>query len=58
MSQTDVYHLGLHVPAEVIKKIDECKGKYYSRNKYVLKIIEEFLDGKQQSAQGERENKK
>jgi hypothetical protein len=46
MTENDeIANIGLHVPVEVIKRIDERKGKYYSRNRYVLKILEEFLDG-------------
>jgi gamma-glutamylcyclotransferase (GGCT)/AIG2-like uncharacterized protein YtfP len=57
-NETEIYHLGLHVPGEVIKRIDELKGKYYSRNKYVLKIIDEFLDENNRLAHGERSTKK
>jgi hypothetical protein len=38
------YNLGLVWPGEFVKRIDERKGKYYSRNKFILKCVEEHLD--------------
>ena len=35
--------MALWFPKETIDRIDKHKGSYYSRNKYVLKVIEEHL---------------
>jgi hypothetical protein len=52
----NVVHLGVVWPKEIVDKIHARKGKYISRNQYLLKIIEEHLDDneQQQLAQGER----
>ena len=50
-------HLGLYFPKDILKKIDERRGRYYSRNRYFLKLIEEYLnkeDHQLKVAQGER----
>jgi hypothetical protein len=47
--------LGIVFPKETVKKIDERKGRYYSRNKYLLKIVEEHLnDNELKNVQGSR----
>ena len=38
-----VQRSGIVFPKETIRKLDERKG-YYSRNRYMLKIIEEYLN--------------
>ena len=40
----NVVHVGVVFPKETVKKIDERKGRYYSRTKYLLKIVEEHLN--------------
>jgi len=44
MGNDNLVHLGIVFPKETIKRLDERKGKYYSRNKYLLKIVEEYLN--------------
>jgi hypothetical protein len=56
-----VIHLGVVWPKEIVDRINTRKGKYISRNQYLLKIIEEHLDDneqQQQLAQGERRDEK
>jgi len=43
-------NLGLLFPKETVRKLDQSKG-YYSRNKYVLKIVEEYLNETEQGQQ-------
>jgi metal-responsive CopG/Arc/MetJ family transcriptional regulator len=43
LSQQEYKNLGVWAPSDFIKEIDAVKGKYYSRNKFVLKILEENL---------------
>jgi hypothetical protein len=31
-------------PRKFLQRLDEAKGPYYSRNKYILKILEEHLN--------------
>jgi hypothetical protein len=38
------YQLGLVWPGETVKRIDTRRGKYYSRNRFILKCVEEHLD--------------
>ena len=38
-------HVGIYFPKDTIKRVDERRGRYYSRNKYFLKVIEEYLNG-------------
>ena len=42
-NSTNKMHMALWFPKETIDRIDKHKGSYYSRNKYVLKVIEEHL---------------
>ena len=35
-------HVGLYLPRKLVAEIDGTKG-YYTRNKYVQKIIEEYF---------------
>lgn len=44
MSNENLAHFGLTFPKELVRRIDVAKGKYLSRNKYILKIIEEHLN--------------
>jgi hypothetical protein len=37
------------VPREFLKRLDAEKAPYYSRNKYVLKILEEYLNENEQA---------
>jgi hypothetical protein len=37
-------HFGLMFPRKFLQRLDEAKGPYYSRNKYILKILEEHLN--------------
>jgi metal-responsive CopG/Arc/MetJ family transcriptional regulator len=39
---------GIAFPSGTLKKIDEQRGRYYSRNRYMLKIIEEYLSETEQ----------
>lgn len=39
---------GFYAPRETIKEMDRRKGKYLSRNKYLLKIIEEHWNEEDQ----------
>jgi metal-responsive CopG/Arc/MetJ family transcriptional regulator len=43
-NEQQLVHTGIVFPSEIIKKLDERKGRYISRNKYMLKIIEEYLN--------------
>lgn len=43
MSNENKTHVGLYFPRETLKRIDERRGRYYSRNMYFLKIAEEHL---------------
>jgi metal-responsive CopG/Arc/MetJ family transcriptional regulator len=45
----DFAHFGLYVPREFLKRLDAEKGPYYSRNKYVLKILEQYLNENEQA---------
>jgi hypothetical protein len=40
----DYTHFGLYVPRDFLRRLDEEKGPYYSRNKYILKILTEHLN--------------
>jgi hypothetical protein len=44
MSNENMIRTGLYLPKDALKRIDERKGRYYSRNKYVLKVLEERWD--------------
>jgi metal-responsive CopG/Arc/MetJ family transcriptional regulator len=37
-------HFGLYAPKEFLRRLDTAKGPYYSRNKYIIKIVEEHLN--------------
>jgi hypothetical protein len=44
MSQKqDLLHSGITFPRQTLKKLDQLRGPYLSRNKFMLKIIEEYL---------------
>jgi hypothetical protein len=43
MSNETLVHTGIAFPRETLKRLDERRGRYISRNKYMLKIIEEHL---------------
>jgi hypothetical protein len=43
MSNANLVHTGIYFPRETLKKLDERRGRYISRNKYMMKIIEEHL---------------
>jgi hypothetical protein len=44
MSNENMVHVGIYFPKDTLKRIDERRGRYYSRNKYFLKIAEEHLN--------------
>jgi metal-responsive CopG/Arc/MetJ family transcriptional regulator len=46
----NMVHVGIYFPKETLKKVDERKGKYYSRNKYFLKIVEKHLNDENTTA--------
>ena len=50
ISDKGMVNLGLLFPKETVRKLDQSKG-YYSRNKYVLKIVEEYLNETEQGQQ-------
>ena len=63
MGQDSVY-TGILFPRETLKKLDKHRG-YYSRNRYMLKIVEEFLAKQERElesmiarASGERRDEK
>jgi metal-responsive CopG/Arc/MetJ family transcriptional regulator len=35
---------GVTVPREFLKRLDNAKGPYFSRNKFILKLLEERLN--------------
>jgi hypothetical protein len=37
-------HFGVCWPEETVQKIDRVKGRYLSRTKYILKVLEEHLN--------------
>ena len=41
-SKSNTVCMGIRFPKETIDKIDELKG-YHSRNRYILKMVEEYL---------------
>ena len=47
-------HSGIVFPDEVLRKLDDRKGKYLSRNKYLLQIVEDHLN----EIENENNNKK
>ena len=50
MSEQSLAHFGLTFPLEFVKRLDKAKGPYYSRNKFILKILEEHLNEKQDTS--------
>lgn len=44
----NLVQFGVTFPRDLLARIDSAKGKYLSRNKYILKILEESLDEKDQ----------
>ena len=54
MSDQNLVHLGLLFPKETVNKIDERKGQYYSRNKYLLKIVEEHLNENENKSEDQK----
>lgn len=50
MSNENLAHFGLTFPKELVRRIDVAKGKYLSRNKYILKILEEHLNENERDA--------
>jgi metal-responsive CopG/Arc/MetJ family transcriptional regulator len=43
MNQKYNMNLGISIPREFIAEIDQAKGAYYSRNKFIFKILKENL---------------
>jgi metal-responsive CopG/Arc/MetJ family transcriptional regulator len=39
-------HVGLYLPKTLVTRLDEAKG-YYTRNKFVQKITEEYFAGQE-----------
>jgi hypothetical protein len=37
-------HFGLYASRDFLKRLDTAKGPYYSRNRYIVKILEEHLN--------------
>ena len=37
-------HCGIAFPHETMKKLDERRGRYMTRNMYLLRIVEDYLD--------------
>jgi metal-responsive CopG/Arc/MetJ family transcriptional regulator len=48
MMNNNKVQFGVTFPRDLLARIDNAKGKYLSRNKYILKILEESLDEKEQ----------
>jgi hypothetical protein len=42
-NKQQLVHTGIVFPSETLKKLDERKGRYISRNKYLLMLVEEHL---------------
>jgi metal-responsive CopG/Arc/MetJ family transcriptional regulator len=55
MSNENMSHIGIYFPKDILKRIDERRGRYYSRNRYFLKIAEEHL-AKFESGIGDQQN--
>jgi hypothetical protein len=36
-------HVGIYFPRDTLKRVDKLRGKYYTRNKFLQKIVEEYL---------------
>jgi metal-responsive CopG/Arc/MetJ family transcriptional regulator len=36
-------NIGVYCPKDFIQEIDSVKGEYYTRNKFILKILKENL---------------
>jgi hypothetical protein len=43
-----VVPFGLIFPRATLERVDKRKGRYMSRNKYILKIVEEHLNEEEQ----------
>jgi hypothetical protein len=41
-TEVEKVHTGIVFPRETLKKLDKYRG-YYSRNRYMLKIVDDFL---------------
>src|SRR3712207_1968368 len=41
MSNEVMIRARVYLPKETLRQIDERRGRYYSRNKYLLKVLEE-----------------
>jgi metal-responsive CopG/Arc/MetJ family transcriptional regulator len=48
MMDKKLVQFGVTFPRDLLARIDNAKGKYLSRNKYILKILEESLDEKEE----------
>jgi hypothetical protein len=48
MSAQELARFGVTFPREFVKRLDTAKGPYYSRNKFILKILEEHLNENEQ----------
>ena len=42
-------HFGVLFPDDTIERIEQSKGRYMSRNQYMLQIIETLLDASQKN---------
>ena len=65
-TEIEKVHTGILFPRETLNKLDKHRG-YYSRNRYLLKIVDEFLAKQEKEMQpmmmatrasGERQDKK
>ena len=44
LNDPDWAHFGLMFPRKFLQRLDEAKGPYYSRTKFIMKILEEHLN--------------
>jgi hypothetical protein len=43
MSNPEYAHVGIYFPKDTLKAIDERRGRYNSRNRFLLRIVDDFL---------------
>jgi metal-responsive CopG/Arc/MetJ family transcriptional regulator len=43
-----LHEFGIAVPRRTLEKFDQLKGKYLSRNMFILKVLDEFIARQEQ----------